>query len=337
MALTVEQIEQRRHLLTASDIAAVVGVNPFHSPLNVWIEKVDGKTREDTWRSKRGQAVEDLILQAASQMRAVRIARSPITLVHPNKTWLGATPDGVVVDGEPAIVWSRVEDLSEQPVGPARAVVEAKDVGLRVAHHWNHPETEDPIVPDYVMVQTQVQLTVVRAVHPEASKAIVGAWLPYEEEPRIYDVAHDPELEHAILEVAERFWFDNVLAKKPPKARSAEEQIRILKRLFPKPTKPEYLPSSVEFELLAQQFIEAREAKKAAEARMEQLEASFIEKIADWPGVDGHGWKAHYKHREGYEKRAHFVKPGRVFDLRVSKKKKSDEASASPLQEETVQ
>lgn len=306
MSLTAAQLEQRKTLLTASDVPAVLGVNPYRSPLDVWLRKVEGaEAQNETWRSRRGHAVEPIILQAIAEAHHLRVVRCAETYTHPILTWLGATPDAdafMVPDiGKPELV----------------AIAEAKDVGLRMVRHWRDPETDEDVIPEYVLVQTQVQMTVRRV-----KRALVGRWLATEDEPTVTVVDHDAELEAVILDGCSRFWNDNVLARKPPEPRTPQEQAEIVRALFPKHKEGVFVPSDAEMEMLAGQFIAAREAKKAAEKEVEELGARFKHRLGEAEGVAGQGWRALFKYREGYEVPAHSVKGQRVLDVRTVKPKK---------------
>jgi putative phage-type endonuclease len=306
--LTEAQLVQRRNLLTASDVPAVLGLNPWRTALDVYLEKTGvAEPREDTWRSRRGHAVEPIILDAIAEKRGVHIARVQRTFEHTTIPWLGATPDALAnVPHHQAIT----------------AVAEAKEVGVRVSHHWNDPETDEERVPDYVLIQGQVQITVLRTHHPQVDRALYGAWLPYEDAPRVVDVAHDPELEAAIVEGCEKFRRDHLLPRKPPAGATPGQQIALAKALFPKPVRPVLMPSDVEVELLAQQYIAARDAKKSAEETLEELKARFIDRIKDTEGFDGQGWRAKWRWQDACIVQSFERKAGRVFDFRTKKQPK---------------
>lgn len=308
MSLTAEQIRQRRALLTASDIPAILGVNPFRTPLDVYLEKTGAaEPREDTWRSRRGHAVEPIILDAIAEKRGMHVARVNVTFEHATIPWLGATPDALV------------RAVQAQTI---TAVAEAKEVGARVAHHWNDPETGEERVPDYVLIQGQVQITVMRTKHPHVDRAIYGAWLPFEDEPRVVDVAHDAELEAAIIEGCDRFRRDHLLPRKPPPGDTPEEQIARAKAMYPRPARPDLLPSDVATELLATQYKDAVDAKNAAEAEIEAIKARFVERIGEGLGFEGETWRVKWRWQDGCVVQSFERKGGRVFDFRMKKPKK---------------
>ena len=88
----------RRTFIGASEIAAVCGLNPYDSALDVYAAKVLGQQRrranlEGRATARLGHLLEPALLRDYEQQHGVTIVR-PATRRHPDYPWAGATPDG---------------------------------------------------------------------------------------------------------------------------------------------------------------------------------------------------------------------------------------------------
>lgn len=94
----------RRGYLGATDVAAIAGVSPYRSPIEVWAEKrgdTDGP--EQTKRMRLGQLLEDAIADAYAEQTGRRLKRVSIVRNPALPAYLAGHPDRLVV-GERGIV-----------------------------------------------------------------------------------------------------------------------------------------------------------------------------------------------------------------------------------------
>jgi len=97
----------RRAYLGGPDMAAVVGVSRFGSPISVWREKVEGSTRELTERMAWGQLLEDAIADGYTARTGRRLQKRHTPIFHRVYPFLGGSPDRWIV-GEPGLVEMKV-------------------------------------------------------------------------------------------------------------------------------------------------------------------------------------------------------------------------------------
>lgn len=298
MSFTEEQLAKRRALITATDAAAICGVSPWKTAHDVYADKLGlVPPTEPSFRMRRGLALEHLGFEWLREQRAplVVVPSTTDTRTHPIMTWLGATPDALVF--EPS-----------DPTKPC-AVGEIKTAGLRAADSWNDEDGE-PCIPEHYLVQIQVQLTVVGV-----KRATLVAMLDTEDEPRLYDVEHDPDLESAILEACDRFRRNHLEPHVPPPLDGSDGAARLVRALFPRPTR-DIVSATPDIEIMARQWLTAKEAEKEAEAQRKELERQICSRIGDHEGVAGSGWRALWSYRNECEVPAYVRKAHRVFDLR---------------------
>lgn len=94
----------RRSVVSASEVAAVFGVSPFLTPLDLYVAKVNGTEIDETALLQRGRWLEAAATAALDEERPGWKARPLGLFLRDVDRRLGATPDLVNVLGEPVEV-----------------------------------------------------------------------------------------------------------------------------------------------------------------------------------------------------------------------------------------
>jgi putative phage-type endonuclease len=281
--LTREQIELRRQGLTATDMSAVAGVNPWRSWLDVYVDKVvqppepKGAYLPTNEAIELGIALEPwLINHYQEQHPELGVCFPQTTFQHPKFALALATPDGVVYENE-GTVSPRVYEG-----GPQR-VFEGKTAGLtggasRISREWGEPGTD--AVPRPYLIQCHWQAMVLEVDRCDLA-ALIGN-LGYRE----YVIRKDEELWGLLREMAEQFWTDHVVARKPPEPGPSEDAARALQRLYPDHSK-DLLESTEEIDETACLLCFAERWQKQMDAHVNELRNSFRAVIADAYGIQG--------------------------------------------------
>lgn len=185
-------------LVTASKVAAILGVSKWESPYSLWMEMKGRTTREPTSTVQaRGNYLEPAIL-------AWWFGQHPeydMTETQPYFTlgdWAAATPDAI------GLGWDAVNECSE------RVLVEAKSAS-RLDDWDNDGEDGTSIdgVPIYYWVQIQWQMHVSGV--DRAYLALIGTFLEFKEYVIEYDATHSGAVEAHCRE-----FFDSLAADEPP-------------------------------------------------------------------------------------------------------------------------
>lgn len=140
----LEWLEQRSQIIGASDVAAILGENPFRTNIDVWMDKTGrGNFDADADHLRFGRDVEGAIanLYETRTKRPVRDLGATMVQIHPDIPWLGATLDRLTaIDDESG-------NLIEVPL-------ELKHVGGMFVKkdEW----TDDP--PSMYQIQVQIQI-----------------------------------------------------------------------------------------------------------------------------------------------------------------------------------
>lgn len=200
----------RRELVTASDVAAVLGFDPRRGPLQVYLEKVHGYQQEQLRHMKRGLLMEPVIAAEYVEETGRPVFEPPPfqIAIHPDVPWIGATQD------------RRTEGTATEPApAPGRAPLELKNLGgITVAKFREEPPTE-------YQVQVQVQLSCTAEAWGSLAAIIAGQALAWKDLPR-----HDRFLGAAYPRL-EAFWI-RVQRREPPEADGLPGTTAALKAVY---------------------------------------------------------------------------------------------------------
>lgn len=97
-----EWVAGRSEYIGASEVAAVVGVSPYDTPLDIWCRKT-GRARpiESNYRMKRGNHMEPFILEELARDEGLDLDPAPYRLQHPDHPFICVNLDG----------WCRMDEV----------------------------------------------------------------------------------------------------------------------------------------------------------------------------------------------------------------------------------
>ncbi|MEN1710957.1 YqaJ viral recombinase family protein [Pseudomonas aeruginosa] len=201
----------RKHGIGSSDAAAAVGLNPYKSQLELWLEKtgrdellpkIDSQDEESPtyW----GNILEPIVATHYSQRTGNRVRRIHAVLQHPDPQlpWMLANIDREVIGAE---------DVQ---------VLECKTAGLNGARLWRDG------VPVYVQLQVMHQLAVTGKQAADVAVLLGGQQL------EIHRIERDDELIVRLIELERDFW-QYVQRDTPPPADGSESADQALRCLYP--------------------------------------------------------------------------------------------------------
>lgn len=209
-------LEERKSYIGATDLSAILGLNPYETPLGVYCTKLGiAPPVAETSAMRRGLALEPYIAQLYADETGRLVAKWPKTTRNPVKQYLAVNPDYFV-------------PVADTPLySGAERLVECKSHLPWLAHYYGEPGSDQ--IPEWEQVQCQWQahLTGIRT-----ADLVVLLGLS-EEDLRIYTVEYDPEIGGILEQEADRFWIDHVLSEVPPEVTGRQADSELLKRLYP--------------------------------------------------------------------------------------------------------
>ena len=303
----VESADRTKYV-GASEVGAILGLNPHSSAFEVWTRKVGvADPVADNAAMERGRFLESGILNwAGHKLGATKIeAGIPLdqpALAVPGCAFLAVRPDGaLLVDG----TWRGVECKTS-----------------RVAQDWGEAGTDD--LPAWYLAQVQAQLC---AMPDDVTEAVVPAYLTVKDELRLMTVQRDREFgEYLKNEIGE--WFiKHILGDTPPALDSSDAAKSYLTKKFG-PTLQGLRAATEAEATLVQQWLDAREHAKGADDYAETLANEIRAAIGSHEGLTGPFGRASWKWQKGASRwdgdalLNHFGKDAETFkkqsdDLRV--------------------
>lgn len=264
--------EYRRTGIGGSDVGAILGVNPFRSPLDVYMDKLGLKEPEpDNEKMRWGRILEPTIAQEFCKQRKTPLGQGQHRTVVIDDVKIFGTPDFIIGD---------------RGVTHQSCVLEVKTAGLHMAGFWGEPGTDNAPLTYIAQVALYLML---EDMEQGYIAALIGG-----QDYREYEIHHDRELEAAIKDAIVTFWKVNIVGQNPPEARSAEEYQKFLKARYPRST-GEMLVADSRVTLRMRELAQVREALKRLDER-EQECVIFLQKvIADSDGVQSDEFQATWK------------------------------------------
>lgn len=285
MAITAEQRNERRWFLGSSDAPAVAGVDPWRTPMAVFLEKAfDVADLPNKGPIARGNRYEAALVDWASEELGVEIERN-VRVTH---------ADGICA----ANLDGRVKG---QRVG-----VEAKVTSL--ADEFGEAWSDQ--IPDRILVQTHHQMYVADLDAVWVPVLLARHGRPQEE---MFRVERNDDLISAIVTRNHSFWNDHVLPSVPPPL-GGEPCLDVVKRIRRAAGRIAAIDPELVY-LWEAAKLSAKEAAKAEElAKSALLVAVGDAEAADYG--DEQRWLTYFEQkRSGY-----FVKPTTFRVLRDAKR-----------------
>lgn len=228
-------LAQRRTGIGGSDVAAILGLSKYRSPLDVYKDKI-GETpdSEQSQAAYWGTKLEDIVAKEFQERTGLKVQRVNKQLSR--EEWMHANIDRAVVNHAISGTVRIQGEAKQAETGrllTTDAILECKTASSYIADQWGPSQEEEIVsgkvvsdhkIPIYYETQVQWYLGVTGA-----SVCFVAALLGGQDF-RIYLVHRDNEVITALQDQCRAFWFENVLKRIPPEPHTAEE----VQKLFAK-------------------------------------------------------------------------------------------------------
>ena len=200
----------RKGGIGSSDAASAVGLNPYKSQLELWMEKtgreaglpkVDPKDQSSPmyW----GTLLESIVAAHYTMRSGNKVRRINAVLQHPTEPWMLANLDREVI-GTPEV-----------------QILECKTAGINGARLWKEG------VPEYIQLQVMHQLAVTGKQTADVAVLICGQDL------QIHRIVRDDAMIAKLIELERQFWHYVETDTAPPADGSDSADVA-LRCLYPK-------------------------------------------------------------------------------------------------------
>lgn len=197
-----EWLEQRRGGIGGSDVAGILGLSKWSTPLDVYLSKIgQAEEKELTPAMYWGNILESVIRDEFQCQTGIELATGlqPIYRARGENGFMLASLDGLTKDGQ---------------------IVECKTA--RSDADWGEAGSGE--IPVYYQTQVQHYMSVLGAQLAYVPVLIGGSDF------RIYVVERDQNFIEDMIEAERAFWFDHVCAKVPPDPLNATDAKKIWPR-----------------------------------------------------------------------------------------------------------
>lgn len=264
-----EWLQYRKSGIGSSEVATIVGLNPFETPLQLWRRKMGvDAPKEETFAMKAGHYLEDAVAQFWHDETGRDIIKSSAIdwiIRSDEKPYMQVSPD-------------RTYWLDGKHSNSNKGILECKTTQLAI-------DGDD--LPKHWFCQVQYQLGVA-----EVEQGSI-AWLTQGREFGYRDIKFAPDFFGWLSESVERFYIDNIKGNKEPEAINVADVL--LK--YNRHTDGKVVEVSDEIFAAYEQLKAARKELAAIEATKEELEEKIKIAFTDAEAISygGHTiatWKA---------------------------------------------
>ena len=195
---------ERKLGLGGSDIGAVLGLSPYRTAVDVWLDKTGRAAPQDeTLQMRFGTYAEEFVAQEYTRATGLAVQRYTPMLHHPSAPILGNVDRLVIPAGQKRASHQReirTDRLLECKTASAFSAFKAEE--------WGEAGTDAVPMSYLVQVATYRILTGC----PMADLAVLFG----NQEVRVYHLARDVDLEAMIVAKAGEWWQRHVVADVPP-------------------------------------------------------------------------------------------------------------------------
>ena len=201
----------RKQGIGSSDAAAAVGLNPYKSQLELWLEKTGRDTslpkidpNDEESPAYWGNILEPIVATHYTKRSGHRVRRINAVLQHPNPKlpWMLANIDREIIGAD---------DVQ---------ILECKTAGINGSRLWKEG------VPEYVQLQVMHQLAVTGKQAADVAVLLGGQHL------EIHRIERDESMIARLIDLERLFW-DYVVSDTPPPADGTASAEAALRCLYP--------------------------------------------------------------------------------------------------------
>ena len=264
-------LEERRRGIGGTDVSGILGVSPWASPYDVWLQKVGRAPRSVTtgpmwW----GLALEDIIARGYMEKTGRKVWNPKKFIVHERYPVLIGSPDRLVL-------------------GEGRGL-EIKTASAHAAREWGE-EWTDNIHPVYLL-QCLHYLSITGFRCWDVATLIGGNDL------RFFTVRRSTAVEERVTPRLLTWWAKHVEGNLPPPITGHKGTTSNLGRMYPNGNGVR-LVADGRAERWAAMLSAARRKLKDAEAEVAEAENNLKAIMGQDEGMDGLNWKVSWKNSAG--------------------------------------
>lgn len=229
-----EWLRQRKKGIGGSDAGAVCGLNPYVSPVQVYLDKISDEISDyDNEAMRQGRDLEEYVARRFTEATGKKVRRANMIYGNSKYPFMFANVDRFVV-GENA------------------------GLECKTASAYNSDKWEDNEIPPHYLIQCYHYMAVTNAKAWYIAVVILGKEFKFQK------ISRDEAVIQNLIQVESDFWNNHVLKRIMPEPDGSSASEEVLKRYFPQ--------SDGETILLPEDFNEKLERRTELEKLIRKLD-----------------------------------------------------------------
>ena len=245
-----EWLKCRQDGIGGSDVAAIMGLNKYRTPLDVYISKVEEIPETDNLADNEfiywGNVLEDVVAKEFQRRNPeYKVFKSSYMWQHPEHKFMVANVDRLLYHPEHG--WGVLE--------------------IKTASEYRNSHFDGDEIPEEYLLQIQHYLGAIPELKYSYMAALIGG-----NKYKDFRMERDEELIETLTILEKDFWENHVLAQNPPEIDGSEAATELLKTLYgPENAEPgtEIIQLENSSEKWLVEYNQAAEEEKAAKIRKE--------------------------------------------------------------------
>jgi putative phage-type endonuclease len=248
----LQWLKERQKGIGGSDVGAIMGVNKWKGPFEVYVEKIEEITevKESGESSYWGNTLEEVVAREFSIRTGKKVRKDRRQLVHKTNEFMMGNIDRRIV-GE-------------------NALLECTTVNVFGAKEWDGEE----IPPSYIL-QCQHYMEVMGADSCYIAALIGGQRFVYKE------IKRDEELISMIVKAEKDFWINHVQKRIPPKLDGSEAASKYLSKTFKRINKTLEVSLKAEYKDKINEYLNIKNQMKVLDESLKVIENNLKNELGN--------------------------------------------------------
>jgi putative phage-type endonuclease len=256
--------QDRSKYLGGSDVGAILGLSPYKTPLDVWLEKT-GKHSEqkDSLPLRFGSFAESFVANEYARATANALTEYPLAICHPQYPYLQGHIDRfITADSNSAL-------FSDDGSCTASHILECKTANPFTQSQWGDTGSDE--VPMSYLAQCHWYLSLTQLERCDLAVLFGNSDF------RIYQIYRDKDLEATLIDTAIQFWQKHVIADVPPTGQTVGDYQKLFGEEVPGKTKE----ASDEIRALIKTIKDINAVMNTKEQELEAIKKLIMEQMQE--------------------------------------------------------
>lgn len=259
-----EFLAERKQGLGGSDIGAILGLSPYTTPLDIWLDKTgQAPSKESNLQMRFGTMAEQFVADEYEQQTGNRVQKFTPMLRHTEAPIIGHIDRLVIPAG--AKVASHKQEIRTDKL------LECKTASAYAASGGEWGVAGSDMVPPAYLVQVATYMALTGCEFADLA-VLFG-----NQEFRVYHIKRDLELEETIVEEAAAWWQRHIIQGIAPEPRTASEA----RALWPQHVAAKQVIVGVEVADAVARLADIKARKKSIEAEESEAEGVILAAFGD--------------------------------------------------------